>query len=840
VGGLTRLAWRTLAARPVRTALTTIGIALGVAVLFAGLLTRAGIERSVTAGVSDLLGRADLRVAAFADAGLDRDAVAAIASAPGVAAAAPRIERRTYLAATSAPPGHVPSAVTVLGIDPALDGRLHDLPIRDGAALAADARAVLVSATLAAEAGLGPGSDLRLDGSVDASPSDLRFNVAGVLAGDLGAADPAGRVVVMSLDAADLAFAPIGVSSIDVAGDGTTNADALAAEVGRRLTAQPYVVSTPAALAASLRASAAEFQVTTALVAAVALFAGAFLIFNTLSMTVVERFREVGLLRAAGATRRQVVTLVLAAATVLGVAGSIAGIALGWALAAAMAGGIEEVSGLRLAAAAPGLDAVAVAFVVGLAVTLAAAAEPAVRASEVPPVEALRPPTSLAPSAASLRWLVAVFVVVGVAGLLLVPSGGGLRSIVPAAASYLVLFAVALAVPWLVRPLGRLAGLPFALVVRAEERLARGALLRDRGRATLTVGALAVGLATIVALGAFAAGARGDAETWISSVVPGDLVATSVTPRPLDEGLVAELGASPGVARVSPLARFDVAFRGLRLDAAAVVGADVLADGRLAFVDGDRTAGLAALDTGGSVVVPEALATRFGIQVGDDLGFPTGDAAAVDLRVVGIVARSLPGRAGEAILVGWNDATTGFGVTGATSFAVRFRPAATAAERDALVRLATADGLEPTSLESLEGAVGDALGRVFGVFDGLALLAVLIGGLGIANTLSMSVLERVRELAVLRAAGMTRRQVWRMVVVEAGLLGLIGVAVGVVGGVAAGGLLATIGAGFPAPLVPWPSIGLAVVLGVGVSMLAAAYPAWLAARVSIARAVRAE
>jgi putative ABC transport system permease protein len=239
-------------------------------------------------------------------------------------------------------------------------------------------------------------------------------------------------------------------------------------------------------------------------------------------------------------------------------------------------------------------------------------------------------------------------------------------------------------------------------------------------------------------------------------------------------------------------------------------------------------------------LVPGALHRVLGIRVGDDLAFPVGGAAAVDLRVVGIVERSLPGRGGEAILVGWNDATTGFGITGATAYAVRFRPTATEADRETLATLAASDGLEPTTIESLEGAVGTALGRVFGAFDGLALLAVVIGGLGIANTLSMGVLERIRELAVLRAAGMTRRQVWRMVVVEAGLLGLVGTAVGIVGGLAAGGLFRAIGSGSSAPIVPWASIALAAALGIGVSTLASAYPAWLAARVSIARAVRAE
>ena len=106
---------------------------------------------------------------------------------------------------------------------------------------------------------------------------------------------------------------------------------------------------------------------------------------------------------------------------------------------------------------------------------------------------------------------------------------------------------------------------------------------------------------------------------------------------------------------------------------------DLLADGRLTFVDGDRTAALNALDAGGSTIVPASLARTLGLRVGDEAGAARSAAGrAVRLRVVGIVERSIPGRPGEAILVGWPDATDGFGVAGADAFAVRFAPAASA------------------------------------------------------------------------------------------------------------------------------------------------------------------
>jgi putative ABC transport system permease protein len=150
--------------------------------------------------------------------------------------------------------------------------------------------------------------------------------------------------------------------------------------------------------------------------------------------------------------------------------------------------------------------------------------------------------------------------------------------------------------------------------------------------------------------------------------------------------------------------------------------------------------------------------------------------------------------------------------------------------------------LSPVPLGEIETAIGDALGRVFGLFDALALVAVIVAALGIVNTLSMTVLERVREIGVLRATGMTRRQVWRTVVVEAGICGLAGAILGSLAGLVAGAMIVVLAGGRlePATFVPWPAIGLAFVLGVAVAMLAAAWPARVAAGLPIVRAVRAE
>jgi putative ABC transport system permease protein len=292
---------------------------------------------------------------------------------------------------------------------------------------------------------------------------------------------------------------------------------------------------------------------------------------------------------------------------------------------------------------------------------------------------------------------------------------------------------------------------------------------------------------------------------------------------------------------VSPIATFDLAPGGVRLDAAAVNGSDLAADGRLRFTAGDRRAALAALDAGNATILSRSTAERLGLGLGDALAVALADGTRAELEVVGIVERSIPGRAGEAILVGWADAGARFGVRGADFFAVRFGPEATEAARAELESVARTLALEPNPLSRVQGAVADALGRVFGLFDAIALVAVLIAGLGIVNTLTMSVSERVRELGLLRALGMSRRGASRMVVVEAGVLGLVGAALGVATGLGVGWLLLALGDADAGRFeLPWASIAVAAVLGVAISLAAAWWPARLASRVSIVRALAYE
>ena len=548
-----------------------------------------------------------------------------------------------------------------------------------------------------------------------------------------------------------------------------------------------------------MRASTGDFAATTALIAAIALFAGAFLIFNTLSMTVVERVRELGLLRAAGATRGQLTSYILVQA--IGHrrrrARSSASRS-GLLLAAGIAAWVRTVGSVPLGA--PGRHRRSTRSPrcrIGLAVTLAAAIEPARRAGRISPVEALKARLDL-PTArrARLRWLIAVFAArrrrrpadlaawrrrrgararVRSSTPSCSSSRSPCRSCCPAIA--------------------RVAGLPFGLIARLEERLARASLLRDRGRAALTVGALTIGLAMIVALGGVGQHARAAAGAWIADVVPGDLVVTSIFPRGLDEleDVLVRCPASPRSARSRrstwrSTASASTAPRWSARTSPPTAGCS--------FVAGDRAAALAALDAGGAVhrarrASPRATASR----VGATIDATAADGSALPLRVVGIAERTLPGPTGESLIVGWPDAERlGRGRRRCLRRALQpvgdRRPSAPRSP----TRPARSRSSRPRSAGS-RAPSAQALDRVFGLFDALALVAVIVAALGIVNTLTMNVLERVREIGVLRAAGMTRRQVWRSVVVEAGITGLVGAICGVAAGLLIGGLMVVLAGG---------------------------------------------
>src|SRR6476620_3923356 len=231
---LTNLAFRSLRARPLRAVLSTLGVALGVAVLFAGMATSAGVDASVRSTVNDLGGRSDLRVAAFGATGLTPETVALIA--------APALERRTYLAGSLDDNAALPPPVTVLGIDPVTDARLHDLVLVAGSPLnSPDEHSALITEHLAAQDGLAVGSPI----SMQAAGDPIDYRVVGIVAGDGPLTGAFGRTVIVPLSTAQAVFAETGVTRVDIGLAPGADRDTVSAALQSRLTAQPYVLSSP-------------------------------------------------------------------------------------------------------------------------------------------------------------------------------------------------------------------------------------------------------------------------------------------------------------------------------------------------------------------------------------------------------------------------------------------------------------------------------------------------------------------------------------------------------------------------------------------------------------------
>jgi putative ABC transport system permease protein len=266
-------------------------------------------------------------------------------------------------------------------------------------------------------------------------------------------------------------------------------------------------------------------------------------------------------------------------------------------------------------------------------------------------------------------------------------------------------------------------------------------------------------------------------------------------------------------------------------------------EGALIFTDGRRTAAFEALRRGGAVLVPEPVAMRDGLAVGDSIDVALPGERPRTLEIAGVVAYSLPSRSAEgALLISLTEARETYGLTTAELWAVAPQPdVPEEAFRSALSDTALGQGGQPLTASDLADELGRTLGRLVGLFDVLALLAVLIGGLGVVNTLAMGVAERAREIAILRSHGMTVRQVQAMVVAEAAIIGAVGglAAVGI--GLLVAWTTVTLAGPreFAAGLaLPWGVLAAVVLLGIGVASLAGIYPARAAARTSITENLR--
>ena len=837
---LATIAWRGLLARPLRTALAIIGVALGVAVVAATLITTAASDAALRSATADLLGTADVRLRAFDETGFTPRTVQSLRAVSGVITAAPVSERRLVVHTDPGPDEQVFSLV-VFGVDPEIDARVREPRLVAGVPLSADSPTdALVSASWAARRGLDVGDQLRLDGRREGVPP---LRIIGLMADSGFAALEQGDVLVVSRSTLDESFlvpAPIRYLDLDL-GEGDVSVPL--ARVTDSLE-EPFIVETAADAAERLASAQASFASVGLMFGLIAMVVGAFLVGNTLAMTVGERTRELGLLRAAGTTSRQVLGLVLRQALALGVAGSVLGLVVGIILAAGMIAFLTStraalVVGLPIPPLGLGL-----AFVLGLGVTVAGSIVPAIRAARLSPLAALRPSRqSRLGLSARLRTLIVAELVVVVLGILLLPIERAGTPLLPLILSLALLLGGAVATAYVLEPLGRIIGRPFEWIFGAQGLLGRANLSRDRVRTGLTVGAMMIALAAVVALGTVAESARAGAERWVASILPGgNAIRSSV---PLDvESFRPTFESTPGLQLASPvleLPAIRLVDDGQEEVVLAGIDPNVFQDeGALIVVGVARADAYAALRGGGAVLVPASFAARVGVGVGDPLTLGQPGAEATNFVVAGIVEYTIPARTPDgALLISAADARDRFGVTTASLWVMVPQPEiAPTVFASAVRETATQLAAQPLTARELAGDLGRSLDRLVGLFDVLALIAVVIGALGIVNTLGIGISERVREIAILRAHGMTVGQVQAMVVAEAAIMGAIAGVLAIITGLAVayalvnGGASADLGGGFR---VPWGLLVAVILVGTGIAALAGLYPARVAAAMPIVR-----
>jgi putative ABC transport system permease protein len=580
----------------------------------------------------------------------------------------------------------------------------------------------------------------------------------------------------------------------------------------------------------------------------VALLVGSFLIFNTFSITIAQRIRELGMLRTLGATRGQILRGMLLEATLIGVLGSVLGVVAGIGFAGAL-NAIFKSFGIDLPNTGTVILArtIILSIVVGMVVTFAAALAPAVRATRVSPMAALLE-AELPETRAHGRLFTAFAVLVTLVGIGLtcvglfagIDSSGAAAGAVGGGAVF-TLLGVSMFSPRLVRPLASVAGWPLEKLRGITGRLARENAVRKPGRTAVTSAALMIGLAVVVFVTVFAAGISASVGNAIDRNFQGDLVLQNTDGfSPISPAASREASRVNGVRTVSSLSFAGGEYKGSDIRVSGIDPATVSDVLSLDWQDGSPST-LSSLPVRGAVL-DDAWANSKDITVGDRISVRTPLERDVTLTVEGTVKDN-------ADLLG-NVVTTErtlrsqFGATDPSMTFVRLAPGANAGVVQQQIkqtverRFPTVDTLNQQELKDNQE---QQINQLVSFFYVLLALAIVISLLGIVTTLALSIHERTRELGLLRAVGMSRRQVKRLVRYESVITALIGAILGTILGIIFATLVSRPLAdeGFELSY-PVGTLLILLVLAALAGVLAAIFPARRAARLDVLQAVAYE
>ncbi len=849
-----RVALRGLASRKLRSLLTAFAIVLGVAMVSGTFVLTDTIDSGFDTVFSESYEGADAVISpetefgrqAAGSGGFPASVLEDVEALPSVAEAAGSLRDSARLIGRDGEPlGGSSVSPLALGLDPA-DERFSPVRIVDGEWPDGSGQIAIDRRTFDDE-GLALGDAI----SATARGPVQEFEIVGVV--ELGSLESLGGATISVFDLAtaqELFAKEDVVDQIQLAAAEGVSAEALVAEVRGELPATLDVQTAAAQVETESEDTSAGLGFLRYFLlafAAIALFVGSFVIANTLSITIGQRTRELATVRTLGASRRQVLWSVVLEALVVGVLASIVGILLGVGLALGLnellaAAGIElPTSGLVLET-----RTIVVGLVVGIGITLLASIRPALRATRVPPIAAVREGSVLPPSRFARFGLPAsLTLTAGAVALLLVGSLGDGLSAAPRLLAIglgviLLFVGIALVAPRLVRPLASALGWPGTRIAGAAGRLARANAMRNPARTASTASALMIGLALVTLVAILAQGLR---STFVDSVdqlfVADYAVVAEGGFNPLTPEVEEALAQAPGVEAVS----------GVRSGSGRIAGEDV----GVSAVPGNIAETVAIRWDEGSDAVPGALgedgafvtrefADERDLELGSPLEIETPTGETLALAVEGIWEEPKGGSPFGQVAVSHeafdpvfpeprNDFTFVNVAGGITADAEAGLETALADFPDAKVQ--TRDEFKDESVASLS--------RVLNILYVLLALSVVVSLFGLVNTLVLTVFERTRELGMLRAVGMTRRQVRRMIRHESIVTALLGAALGIAIGVFLAALvtqaLADEGFSFALPI---GSLVVFVLAAILVGVLAAIMPARRAARLNILEALRYE
>lgn len=674
------------------------------------------------------------------------------------------------------------------------------------------------------------------------------FSVVGTAG--FGEADSIAGAVFVLLEGSDAQelFDAVGeFDNISILASETTDAETVANRIQEVLPERLEAITSQSAAeeaSAQIKDQLSFFQTFLLVFAGVSLFVGTFLIQNTFRIIVAQRTRELALLRAVGAYPSQIVSMVVVEALLVGVVASAAGVLAGMGLATLLRTLLESFGGeLPEGPLVVMGRTVIVALLVGVLVTVVSALLPARKASRVPPVAAMRDVDH--DESGSTRWRIVVGSIALALGLAL--SGFGLFATVPpqipeialiGAGAGLIFIGISILSHFYARPLARVVGWPITKVYRLVGDLSKENAVRNPQRTSATAAALMIGIALITVVTILAASARATATQRLDDNFRADLIISSTSFSPF--------GFSSEVApRVASLDEVDAVHRErkgraiLEGQTSTITGVDVgLLDrvGRMLTVEGD----LDDLKRVGTVAVVEN--ETLGKGVGDIIEAEFAFNGEQELEVVAVyaVAGTVPGTR----IVSLETYENNFVEVADSELAVLLAQGVSLQEgKDAIGKvLEEFPNVRIQDPSDLRAEAEDQLGGLLSFIQALLGLAIVIAVLGITNTLSLSIIERTREIGLLRAVGMSRRQIRKVVRWEAVIIavfgGLVGVLVGL--GFARAVVAALAEQGFTEFAIPAMEIGVWLLAAAFAGIIAAVLPAWRASRLDVLESIAYE